>query len=135
IGGFAEMPDVQVLFTRYRSYFFYFLALFVLGWGFTSYKTVFAGLILGTCASFFNLWLLYRKTWQLTSAIKEGKTVYSLGSLSRLASAALVIMISIRFPEYFHIVSSIIGLAAAYIIILLDFLFNQIGKKDNWKRG
>jgi len=129
------MPDVQVLFTRYRSYFFYFLALFVLGWGFTSYKTVFAGLILGTCASFFNLWLLYRKTWQLTSAIKEGKTVYSLGSLSRLASAALVIMISIRFPEYFHIVSSIIGLAAAYIIILLDFLFNQIGKKDNWKRG
>lgn len=129
------MPDVQVLFTRYRSYFFYLLALFVLGWGFTSYKTVFAGLILGTCASFFNLWLLYRKTWQLTSAIKEGKTVYSLGSLSRLASAALVIMIAIRFPEYFHIVSSIIGLAAAYIIILLDFLFNQIGKKDNWKRG
>ena len=129
------MPAVQVLFTRYRSYFFYLLALFVLGWGFTSYKTVFAGLVLGTCASFFNLWLLYRKTWQLTSAIKEGKTVYSLGSLSRLASAALVIMISIRFPEYFHIVSSIIGLAAAYIIILLDFLFNQIGKKDNWKRG
>lgn len=129
------MPDVQVLFTRYRSYFFYLLALFVLGWGFTSYKTVFAGLVLGTCASFFNLWLLYRKTWQLTNAIKEGKTVYSLGSLSRLASAALVIMIAIRFPEYFHIVSSIIGLAAAYIIILLDFLFNQIGKKDNWKRG
>lgn len=129
------MPAVQVLFTRYRSYFFYLLALFVLGWGFTSYKTVFAGLILGTCASFFNLWLLYRKTWQLTNAIKEGKTVYSLGSLSRLASAALVIMIAIRFPEYFHIVSSIIGLAAAYIIILLDFLFNQIGKKDNWKRG
>lgn len=129
------MPDVQVLFTRYRSYFFYLLALFVLGWGFTSYKTVFAGLVLGTCASFFNLWLLYRKTWQLTNAIKEGKTVYSLGSLSRLASAALVIMIAIRFPEYFHIVSSIIGLAAAYIIILLDFLFNQIGKKDNRKRG
>lgn len=129
------MPAVQVLFTRYRSYFFYLLALFVLGWGFTSYKTVFAGLVLGTCASFFNLWLLYRKTWQLTNAIKEGKTVYSLGSLSRLASAALVIMIAIRFPEYFHIVSSIIGLAAAYIIILLDFLFNQIGKKDNWKRG
>lgn len=129
------MPDIQVLFTRYRSYFFYLLALFVLGWGFTSYKTVFAGLILGTCASFFNLWLLYRKTWQLSNAIKEGKTVYSLGSLSRLASAALVILIAIRFPEHFHIVSSIVGIVVAYIIILLDMLFSQLVKKNNRKRG
>jgi len=122
------MPDIQVLFTRYRTYFFYLLALFVLGWGFTSHKTIFAGLILGTCASFFNIWILYRKTWQLSEAVKNGKTLYSLGSLSRLASAALVILIAIRFPDYFHIFSSIIGLLAVYFIILLDFLITGINE-------
>lgn len=54
------MPDIQFLYNRYRKYMFYLLAIFVFGWGFTSFKEVFLGFILGTAVSFINLWLLYK---------------------------------------------------------------------------
>lgn len=120
------MPDIKALYNRYQRTLFYILAIFVLGWGFTSYKTIFAGLILGTTAGFFNLWLLYRRTNKLGDAVAEGRTAYSLGSLSRLASAALVVLISLLFPEYFHIVASIIGLMTTIVVILIDSLFSIV---------
>ena len=56
------MPDYKLIYKRVRKYILYLLALYVLGWGFTSHQTVFLGLILGTSLSLFNLWLLVRKT-------------------------------------------------------------------------
>ena len=46
------------------KYILYFLAIYVLGWGFTEYKSIFMGLILGTSVSLFNHWHLMRKTTQ-----------------------------------------------------------------------
>ncbi|MCU9613303.1 ATP synthase subunit I [Caldibacillus lycopersici] len=122
------MPDIKVIFTRSTKYLFFLLALFVLGWGFTTYQTVFAGLILGTTISFFNLWLLYRKSIKLSEAVANGRTVYSLGSISRLASAALVVLIAIRYPEYFNILSSIIGIMTTYFVIIIDLIFLRVIK-------
>ena len=41
------MPEYKLFLIRLRKYIFYLLALYVLGWGFTSYQSIFLGLILG----------------------------------------------------------------------------------------
>ena len=55
------MPEYKLIFKRVRKYIFYLLALYVFGWGFTSYQSIFLGLILGTSLSLFNLWILVKK--------------------------------------------------------------------------
>ena len=40
------MQTLQEIHIRQKRILFFFLALFVLGWGFTDFKTIFAGLIL-----------------------------------------------------------------------------------------
>lgn len=123
------MPDIQYVFRRYMKYHLYILAIFVLGWGFTEYQTEFASLILGTAASFYNVWNLYIKTVRFSDAVASGRKVYSLGSLSRMAIAALVVLISIRFTDYFNAIFSIIGLTTSYIVILIDSLIMFVFKK------
>lgn len=110
------------------------LAALLIGWGITSYKQIFLGLILGTAISFINLWLLYRKTTRLSEVVLEGKAMYSIGSFSRFAYAILAILIAIKFPNYIDILSTLIGLLTAYIVMALDsfVLFIKKGKR---KRG
>ncbi len=110
------------------------LAALLIGWGITSYKQIFLGLILGTAISFINLWLLYRKTTRLSEVVLEGKAMYSIGSFSRFAYAIFAILIAIKFPNYIDILSTLIGLLTAYIVMALDsfVLFIKKGKR---KRG
>ena len=98
------MQDLQFMFKRQLKYILYILAVFVLGWGFTDYKTIFAGLVLGAILGTFNLWLLARKSAQVGEAAAKGKSVRSLGSASRYASAILGAMIALKYPEYFHLI-------------------------------
>ncbi|PLR96625.1 ATP synthase subunit I [Bacillus sp. T33-2] len=120
------MLEINDIFTRQRKYIFYLLSVYVLGWGFTSYKSVYLGLILGTSLSLFNLWLLARRTRGFGDAVLEGRRVRSLGSLSRMASAALAVMIALRYPDTFHFISVVLGLMTSYIVIMIDFLVRSI---------
>ncbi len=120
------MPELQQMTTRYRRKMFYLLALYVLGWGFTSYQPVFAGLILGTVLGFFNIWLLAKKTDMLGEAVAKGGKVRTLGTLSRMATAVLAVVIALRFPEIFHFVSVILGLMTFIIVIMIDFFLQSI---------
>lgn len=122
------MQDLLQIHKRYQKYMLYLLSLAVLGWGFTPYKTIFLGWILGTIVSFFNLWNLVRKINRFGQAIVEGKKVRSLGMFVRFASAALAILIAQRYPEHFHIVSVIVGLMTFYIVIMLDYVIQYIKK-------
>ncbi len=116
------MPEYRSMFKRVRSYIFYLLAIFVLGWGFTSYQDVFLGLILGTSLSLFNLWLLVKRMDRFSQQFDNGKVVKSLGFFSRVATAVLGVLIAMEYPGYFHLISVIIGLMIAYVVIMIDFL-------------
>lgn len=98
----------------------------MLGWGFTSYKTVFLGLILGTCFSFLNIWLLTKKTEKFDKAFDKGKKMKSLGSLQRMATAAIAVIIAMRWPNYFHVVSVVMGLMTSYIVIMIDYFYHAL---------
>ncbi|HWO98606.1 MAG TPA: ATP synthase subunit I [Bacillus sp. (in: firmicutes)] len=119
------MQDVQQLFPRLRSYMFFILALFVIGWGFTPYHSVFLGLVLGTSLSLYNLWVLAKKQKQLGQAIVEGKKIKSFGTFTRFAVAILAVMIAMEYPHIFHLTSVILGLMTSYIVIIID-LFIQL---------
>ncbi|MGG1396978.1 ATP synthase subunit I [Bacillus salipaludis] len=120
------MPDFREIFTRQRKWNLYLLSIFVLGWGFTSYKTVFLGLILGTCFSFLNIWMLTKKTEKFDKAFDKGKKMKSLGSLQRMATAAIAVIIAMRWPDYFHVVSVVMGLMTSYIVIMIDYFYHAL---------
>ncbi|MEO2075166.1 MAG: ATP synthase subunit I [Bacillus sp. (in: firmicutes)] len=120
------MPDFRIMFNRQRKWIFYLLSIYVLGWGFTSYQTIFLGLILGTCFGFLNLWLLVRKTEDFDKKVGEGKKVRSLGSLSRMAVGGIAALIALRYPEYFNIFSLVIGLMTSYIVIMIDYFYHAV---------
>ncbi|MDQ6595172.1 MULTISPECIES: ATP synthase subunit I [Bacillus] len=120
------MPDFREIFTRQRKWNLYLLSIFVLGWGFTSYKTVFLGLILGTCFSFLNIWMLTKKTEKFDKAFDKGKKMKSLGSLQRMATAAIAVIIAMRWPNYFHVVSVVMGLMTSYIVIMIDYFYHAL---------
>jgi ATP synthase protein I len=120
------MPDFRVLFNRQLKWIFYLLSIYVLGWGFTSYQTIFLGLILGTCFGFLNLWLLVRKTESFDKKVSEGKKVRSLGSLSRMAVGGIAALIALRYPEYFNVFSLVIGLMTSYIVIMIDYFYHAV---------
>jgi ATP synthase protein I len=120
------MSDIKAMYARQRKYIFFLLALYVLGWGFTSYQSIFLGLILGTGISLFNLWLMARKTVRFGEAVLQGKRVRSLGSFSRMASAAFAVIIALRYPESFHLISVVLGLMTSYIVIMIDFFLQSL---------
>ncbi|SEN51679.1 ATP synthase protein I [Mesobacillus persicus] len=120
------MQEWQQMTIRYRKYMFYLLALYVLGWGFTSYQSVFAGLILGTSLGFFNMWLLAKKTDTLGKAVTTGTTVRTLGTLSRMATAVLAVIVALRYPDIFHFISVIIGLMTYIFVIMIDYFLHSI---------
>jgi ATP synthase protein I len=119
------MSDFKAMYKRQRKYIFFILAFYVLGWGFTSYQSVFLGLILGTSLSLFNLWMMARKADKFGEAVLHGKKVRSLGSFSRMATAALAVMISLKFPDSFHLISVVLGLMTSYIVIMIDFFLQS----------
>lgn len=123
------MPEFKAMYMRQRKYIFYLLSVYVLGWGFTSYQSIFLGLILGTSLSMFNLWLLVRKNEQFGNAVMQGKKVRSLGSFSRMATAALAVVIALKYPETFHFISVVLGLMTIYIVVMIDFFIQSFIKR------
>lgn len=119
------MPEIQERFSRQRKYMLFLLSFFVLGWGFTSYQSIFLGLILGMVLSFFNLWLIVRKMIQFREAVEKEQKVRSLGTMSRMASAALAVIIALEYPEYFHLISVVLGLMTSYLVIMIDFFLQS----------
>lgn len=123
------MPEFKAMYMRQRKYIFYLLSVYVLGWGFTSYQSIFLGLILGTSLSLFNLWLMVRKNEQFGNAVMQGKKVRSLGSFSRMATAALAVVIALKYPETFHFISVVLGLMTIYVVIMIDFFIHSLNMR------
>ncbi|AGK56033.1 ATP synthase subunit I [Bacillus sp. 1NLA3E] len=119
------MSDFKAMYKREQKYIFFLLAFYCIGWGVTSYKSVFLGLILGTSLSLYNLWMMARKSDKFGDAVLQGKKVRSLGSFSRMATAALAVMISLKFPDSFHLISVVLGLMTSYIVIMIDFFLQS----------
>lgn len=119
---------------RQRKWMLYLLAIFVLGAGFTPYLRIFLGLLLGSAISFYNLYLLQKKTIEFTEAVANNQKARGLGTISRFAAVALAVIIALRYEAYINMIAVIIGLMTSYLVIMIDFLLYQ-NKGSARKRG
>ncbi|KXH83980.1 ATP synthase subunit I [Sporosarcina sp. HYO08] len=114
------MQTLQEVHNRQRKALFFLLALFVIGWGFTNFQTVFAGLILGSLFGLYNFWILVRRMERFDQKVTEGKRGVSLGTGMRFASGVAAAAIAIGLPKYFDLNSTVVGVMVPYILLLAD---------------
>lgn len=120
------MQTVQEIFKRQKKALFFLLALLILGWGFTDYQPIFAGLILGSLFGLYNFWILVRRMERFDRTATEGGKSASIGTALRFASGVAAAAIAISLPEQFDLVSTVIGLMIPYILLLADRILFHI---------
>ena len=114
------MQTLQEIYSRQKRALFFLLALFVLGWEFTDLKLIFAGLILGSLFGLYNFWILVRKMENYERKFAQGKNGTSLGTFIRFASGVGAAAVATAMPEYFDLISTIIGFAIPYVLLLVE---------------
>lgn len=120
------MQTLQEIHNRQRRAVFVILALFVLGWGFTEWQTVFAGLILGSLFGLYNFWILVRRLARFNLSATEGKKRISLGTALRFASGIAAAAIATAMPDQFDLISTVIGFGIPYIVFLADRIIYHV---------
>lgn len=109
------MLDLHHIFAMQKKALFFLLALCALGWGFTPYQSIFAGVALGACFGTYNFWILLRRMEKFDRSMSEGTKAPSLGSVLRFGSGVAAVAVAISLPTYFHLVSTVIGLMLPYV--------------------
>ncbi len=64
---------------------------------------------------------MQRKIDRFGHALTHGGRPGGIGTFTRLATAALAVIIAMRFEEYFHLMAVILGLMTTYVVIMIDF--------------
>lgn len=117
------MSNYETMAKRQRKWMLIIVALIAVLAAVLPNKPFFYGLLLGSVVSFYNLWLLQRRTNLLgESAAKDGKR-RGIGTISRLAAAALGVLLAIRYD--LSVVGFIVGLMIAYPVIMIDFVMSS----------
>lgn len=113
------MQELHHIFAKQKKALFFLLALCTIGWGFTPYQTIFAGIAIGAFFGTYNFWILVRKMDKFDQSVSEGKRVASLGTALRFGSGIAAVAIAILWPEQFHLISTVIGLMIPYVYLLV----------------
>lgn len=98
----------------------FLLVVCALGWGFSPYDSVFAGIALGAFFGTYNFWILVRRMEKFDRSISEGTKVASIGTALRFGSGVAAVAIAISLPQYFHLISTVIGLMIPYIFLVVE---------------
>ena len=122
------MLNLHHIFAMQKKALFFLLALCALGWGFTPYETIFAGIAVGAFFGTYNFWILVRRMEKFDRAMSEGTKAPSLGTALRFGSGVAAVALAISMPQYFHLISTVIGLMLPYIFI---FIINFVQAKKN----
>ena len=119
------MLDLHHTFAMQKKAFFFLLAICALGWGFSPYDSIFAGIALGAFFGTYNFWILVRRMEKFDRSISEGTKVASIGTALRFGSGVAAVAIAISLPQYFHLISTVIGLMIPYIFLVVERLVHH----------
>jgi len=120
------MQTLQEIHRRQKKALFFLLVLFVLGWVFTDLKSIFAGLILGSLFGLYNFWILVRRMESYDRKLSAGKNGASLGTITRFASGVGAAALATAMPEYFDLISTVIGFAIPYVLLLVERIIHHV---------
>ena len=119
------MLNLHHIFAMQKKAFFFLLAVCALGWGLSPYDSVFAGVALGAFFGTYNFWILVRRMEKFDRSISEGTKVASIGTAFRFGSGVAAVAIAISLPQYFHLISTVIGLMIPYIFLVVERLVHH----------
>ncbi|MBD8032604.1 MULTISPECIES: ATP synthase subunit I [Solibacillus] len=119
------MLNLHHIFAMQKKAFFFLLVVCALGWGFSPYDSVFAGIALGAFFGTYNFWILVRRMEKFDRSISEGTKVASIGTALRFGSGVAAVAIAISLPQYFHLISTVIGLMIPYIFLVVERLVHH----------
>lgn len=120
------MLDLHHVFATQKKALFFLLAVCALGWGFSPYESIFAGIALGAFFGTYNFWILVRRMEKFDRSISEGTKVASIGTALRFGSGVAAVAIAISLPQYFHLISTVIGLMIPYIFLVIERIVHHI---------
>ncbi|KYG90237.1 ATP synthase subunit I [Metasolibacillus sp. FSL H7-0170] len=120
------MEDLHYIFAKQKKVLFFLLALCVLGWAFTPYASIFAGLGLGAFFGTYNFWILVRRMDKFDRSVSEGRKASSLGTALRFGSGVAAVAIAMSLPEHFHLISTVIGLMLPYIFLVIERIVHLV---------
>ncbi|MEK4424027.1 ATP synthase subunit I [Solibacillus sp. FSL K6-1523] len=120
------MLDLHQVFALQKKALFFLLAICALGWGFSPYELIFAGIALGAFFGTYNFWILVRRMEKFDRSISEGTKVASIGTALRFGSGVAAVAIAISLPQYFHLISTVIGLMIPYIFLVIERIVHHI---------
>ena len=120
------MLNLHHIFAMQKKAFFFLLVVCALGWGFSPYDSVFAGIALGAFFGTYNFWILVRRMEKFDRSISEGTKVASIGTALRFGSGVAAVAIAISLPQYFHLISTVIGLMIPYIFLVVERVVHHI---------
>ncbi|MEK4530485.1 ATP synthase subunit I [Solibacillus sp. FSL W7-1472] len=120
------MLNLHHVFAMQKKAFFFLLAICTLGWGFSPYDSIFAGITLGAFFGTYNFWILLRRMEKFDRSISEGTKVASIGTALRFGSGVAAVAIAISLPQYFHLISTVIGLMIPYIFLVVERVVHHI---------
>ena len=119
------MLNLHHMFAMQKKAFLFLLAICALGWGFSPYDSVFAGIALGAFFGTYNFWILVRRMEKFDRSISEGTKVASIGTALRFGSGVAAVAIAISLPQHFHLISTVIGLMIPYIFLVVERLVHH----------
>ena len=129
------MYNLENVFQRQKKILVLIICVFAVFSVITPFKFEFRGLFLGTIASLFNLWIsVHRIIGFKKMVVNDGEQVFSVGFLERLISTALAVGLALLFPEFLSMYFVITGLVMMHVLIVIDFVFFMILRKQR-KRG
>ncbi|CAM5192141.1 ATP synthase protein I OS=Ureibacillus acetophenoni OX=614649 GN=SAMN05877842_10169 PE=4 SV=1 [Ureibacillus acetophenoni] len=123
------MLDLHHIFTMQKKALFFLFALCALGWGFTPYGSIFLGIGIGAFFGTYNFWILVRRMDKFDRNFSEGKRTASIGTALRFGSGVAAVAIAISLPEYFHLISTVIGLMIPYVILIIGAIVYLVKNK------
>jgi ATP synthase protein I len=120
------MLDLHHIFAMQKKALFFLLAVCALGWGFSPYDSIFAGIALGAFFGTYNFWILVRRMEKFDRSISEGTKVASIGTALRFGSGVAAVAIAISLPQYFHLISTVIGLMIPYVFLIVERIVHHV---------
>ena len=120
------MQTLPEIVRRIYSYALGIIGAFGIGYATTSYKAMFAGLTLGMLFGLYNLWILNRRLKKFDQAMERGSRRLSLGTALRFLSGIAAVAIASAFPQTFDLISTVIGFAIPYVLLLGDRIIYHV---------
>lgn len=116
--NYVEMAKKYSLYTAILIVIFLVLAIYL------DKRALFLGLALGSVFSLINLLFTYFQVKRVINSVKTGKNKMSFGTVTRMISALIPVMIATQYDHVFSIVGVIIGLMVTYAMILIEPIFH-----------